>query len=57
MHTEFVGIVRKEETTWESRWASNIKMSLKEIKCNGADWIHLVLYRNQWQTLVTVLCS
>jgi hypothetical protein len=32
-------------------------MSLKEIKCDDVDWIHLALYRNQWQTLGAVVMN
>lgn len=37
------------------RCEDNIKMDLKELCCEGLDWIHLVHDRNQWQTLVNTV--
>jgi hypothetical protein len=33
----------REETSWEKRhrWGDNIKMDLKEIGCEGVDWIQV----------------
>jgi hypothetical protein len=30
----------------------NIKMGLKEIMCQGVEWIHLAKDRDQWRALV-----
>jgi hypothetical protein len=37
------------------RW--DVKTDLKEIGCEGVDWIHLVQDRNQWQTLVNMIMN
>jgi hypothetical protein len=33
------------------RWEDNIKMDLREIEINGANWIRLAQGRVQWQVL------
>jgi hypothetical protein len=35
----------------------NIKMYLKDIRCEGMDWIHLAQDRNQWWVLVDMLMN
>jgi hypothetical protein len=30
------------------RWVDNIKTDLREIRCDGMDWIYLAQDRNQW---------
>jgi hypothetical protein len=30
-------------------------MNLKEIGCEGVDWVHLTLDRDQWRALVDML--
>jgi hypothetical protein len=35
-----------------SRWASNIKMDLREIRRDGVNWIQLVQNRLQWRALL-----
>jgi hypothetical protein len=32
-----------------SRWEDNIRMNVKEIGCEGIEWIHLAQNRVQWQ--------
>jgi hypothetical protein len=39
------------------RWVDNIKMNLKEIKCNGMDWIELAQDRDQWRALVDTVIN
>jgi hypothetical protein len=35
-----------------SRWVDNIKTDLREIGCNGMDWIELAQKRDRWRALV-----
>jgi hypothetical protein len=39
------------------RWASNIKMELREIGWDVMDWIHLAQDRDQWRALVKVIMN
>jgi hypothetical protein len=39
------------------RWEGNIKMDLREIEIDGADWIRLAQDRVQWQTFVTTVMN
>jgi hypothetical protein len=32
----------------KARWEDNIKVDLKEIRCEGVDWIQLVKERSKW---------
>jgi hypothetical protein len=34
------------------RWEDNIKMDLKEVRCEGMDWIHMAEDRDQWRAVV-----
>jgi hypothetical protein len=34
------------------RWVDNIKMDLREIGCDGMNWIGLTLNRDRWMALV-----
>jgi hypothetical protein len=34
------------------RWLDNIKINLREIECDGVDWIDLPEVTDQWRTLV-----
>ena len=34
------------------RWEDNIKMDLREVACEGMDWIELAQDRDRWRTLV-----
>jgi hypothetical protein len=38
-------------------WADNIKMDLKEIGIDGANWIHLAQDRVQWRACVTMVMN
>jgi hypothetical protein len=31
------------------RWVDNIKMDLREIRCDGVDWIEMAQDRGQWR--------
>jgi hypothetical protein len=37
------------------RWEDNIKMDLREISVDGANWIRLVQDRVQWQAFVNTV--
>ena len=34
------------------RWEDDIKLELKELRCEGMDWFELA-HRDRWRTLVT----
>jgi hypothetical protein len=40
-----------------NRWEDNIRMDLREIECEGVDWMHLVQDRDQWQALVNMVMN
>jgi hypothetical protein len=45
---------------WESQketggWVDNTKMDLREIGCDGIDWIDLAQDRDQWRVLVDMI--
>jgi hypothetical protein len=40
-----------------SRWESNIKIDLTEIKWCGMDWIDLAQDRDQWRSLVNTVMN
>jgi hypothetical protein len=39
------------------RWVDNIKMGLREIGCDGIDWIDLDQNRDQWRALVKTVMN
>jgi hypothetical protein len=39
------------------RWEDNIKMDLREIGINGANWIRLALDRVQWRDFVNMVMN
>jgi ribosome biogenesis protein Nip4 len=39
------------------RWEDNIRMDLREIGCEGADWIRLMQERDQWHALVNMVTN
>jgi hypothetical protein len=39
------------------RWVDNIKMDLREIGCDGMDWIDLAQDKHQWRPLVDTVIS
>jgi hypothetical protein len=39
------------------RWVDNIKMNLREIGWDGADWIDLAQDRDQWRALVRAVMN
>jgi hypothetical protein len=39
------------------RWVDNIKMDLREIGCDGVNWIHLAQNTDQWRALVNTLMN
>jgi hypothetical protein len=38
-------------------WEDNIKMDLREIGIDGANWIRLAQYRVQWRAFVSMVMS
>jgi hypothetical protein len=39
------------------RWVDNIKMDLREIGCDGADWINMGQDRDQWTIFVNTVMN
>jgi hypothetical protein len=39
------------------RWVDNIKMDLREIECDGRDWIYLAEDRDQGRILVNTVMN
>jgi hypothetical protein len=39
------------------RWVDNIKMDLREIGCDGMDYIDLTQDRDQWKALVNTVMN
>jgi hypothetical protein len=39
------------------RWKDNIKMDLREIGIDGANWIRLARYRVQWRAFVNTIMN
>jgi hypothetical protein len=39
------------------RWADNIKMDLREIGCDGMDWIDLAQDKDQWRALMNAVMN
>jgi hypothetical protein len=39
------------------RWVGNIKMDLREIGCDGVDWIDMAEDRDQWRALVNTVLN
>jgi hypothetical protein len=39
------------------RWEDNIKLDLREIRIDGANWIQLAQYMTQWRTFVTTVMN
>jgi hypothetical protein len=39
------------------KWVDNIKKDLREIGCDGMDWIDLAQDRDQWRTLVSTVMN
>jgi hypothetical protein len=39
------------------RWEDNIRIDLREIGWEGADWRHLARDRGQWQALVNMVIN
>jgi hypothetical protein len=42
---------RKRPLGERCKWEDNIKVDLKEIRCQDLGWIHMDKYRPQWQAL------
>jgi hypothetical protein len=39
------------------RWVDNIKIELREIGCDGTDWINLAQDRDQWRAPVNTVMN
>jgi hypothetical protein len=39
------------------RWVDRIKMDVREIECDGIDWIVLTQNRDQWRALVNTVMN
>jgi hypothetical protein len=39
------------------RWVDNIRMDLREIECDGIDWIYMAQDREQWRALLNTAMS
>jgi hypothetical protein len=39
------------------RWVDKIKKDLREIRCDGGDWIDLAQDRDQWRSLVKAVMN
>jgi hypothetical protein len=39
------------------RWVDNIKMDLREIGCDGMDWIDLAEDRDQWRAFMNTVMN
>jgi hypothetical protein len=50
---------RRQETTGKirRRWEDNIKMDLREIQIDGANWIQLAQDRVQWRAFVITVMN
>jgi hypothetical protein len=55
MHIGYWWESQKVRDHWED--LDNIKMDLREIGCNGMDWIDLAQDRDQWRALVNTVMN
>jgi hypothetical protein len=39
------------------RWVDNIETDLKEVECDGEDWIDIAQDRDKWRALVGMLLN
>jgi hypothetical protein len=39
------------------RWVDNIKMELREVGCDGMDWIDLAQDRDRWRAYVNAMMN
>jgi hypothetical protein len=37
------------------KWVGNIKMDLRDVGCDGVDWIDMAQDRDQWRVLVNTV--
>jgi hypothetical protein len=37
------------------RWEENIRKDLREVEWEGADWLNLAQYRDQWRAVVNMV--
>jgi hypothetical protein len=42
---------------YSCRWEDNIKLDLREIEIDGANWIRLAQYSVQWRVFVSTLMN
>jgi hypothetical protein len=52
-------LVRKLEGKRPHRWKDNIKINIKETRGGGGgvDWINLIMKKDQWRTLATLVLN
>jgi hypothetical protein len=43
--------------TCRRNWEDNIIMYLREIPCEGVDWMHLAQDRDQWRAVVNTIMN
>jgi hypothetical protein len=39
------------------RWVDNVQMDLRQIRCNGMDWIDQTQVRDQWRALMSTVMN
>jgi hypothetical protein len=57
MHTAFwrVNLKKRDNMKHMHRWKGSIKIELKELGCEGMDWIYMAHGRDGWRADVAVL--
>jgi hypothetical protein len=50
-------LVGKPEGRPRRTWVDNIKIDVREIGCDGIDWIDLAQDRDQWRALVKTVVN
>jgi len=60
MHTEFRSEKPEDKRPLESprsRWENNIRMNLREVGWEIADWMHRAQDRDHWRALVSTVMN
>jgi hypothetical protein len=45
---------KKPAGRFRRRWEDNMRMDLREVGCEGVDWMHLAQDRDQWRAVVNM---